>query len=154
MGGKGSGGARVGSGPKRRTPDANWLNGNPGKRGPRAVPRPTPSATGDVAVARPKDLQPDEVLIWDELAPLAIGLGSLTPARAFAFGLLCRWIVLERKLAAAPLAAAGPDHRGLIQKVEGGLARFRLHGDGKLAEQAPAADEWDEFDGPTLVKRA
>jgi hypothetical protein len=104
-------------------------------------------------VQPPQALAGEALAVWCDLAPLAIELRSLTPARAYAFGLLCGWIVLERKLAASPLAACGPDHRGLMGKVESGLARFQLHGDGKAAVAVePPADEWAEFDGPVLVK--
>jgi hypothetical protein len=76
----------------------------------------------------------------------------LTPATAYAFSWLCRTLVLERRLAATPLAVGGPDHRGVMQRLEGLMARFRILPDGKpvvIVEQPK--DEWAEFDGPHLV---
>ena len=105
-------------------------------------------------MAPPKELDADGLAVWRELAPHALDQRTLTPATALAFGWLCRTIVLERKLAAAPLAVAGPDHRGMMQRMEAGLARFRLTPDGKppvVVEQPK--DEWAEFDTPlSLVK--
>ena len=54
----------------------------------------------------------------------------------------------HRELRAHPLLA---QHRGMMQRVEVGLARFRLAPAGKeLAPAAPAIDEWSDFDEPTL----
>lgn len=155
MGGKGSGGARPNSGPKRRDPNAAWLAGSK-KRGPSGVVRPQTPLDGAVeAVQRPKDMSADDAAVWDELAPFALAQGTLKPCFAMAFADLCGLIVLERKLRAAPLAVAGPDHRGMLQRVEAGRARFRLVPDGKpvVSDEAPK-DEWAEFDGPTLVRHA
>lgn len=155
MGGKGSGGARLGTGPKRRDQNASWLAGGK-KPGPRGVVRPPAAAEGELAaVERPKVMPADDAAVWDELAPLALLQGTLKPCYAMAFADLCALIVLERKLRIAPLAVAGPDHRGMLQRVEAGRARFRLIPDGKpvVSDEAPK-DEWAEFDGPTLVKHA
>jgi hypothetical protein len=119
-----------------------------------AKPESDPQPLG--AVVRPKGLSDEDKAVWDELAPLAMELGTLTPATAMAFADLCGYIVLERKLRAAPLAVAGPDHRGMMARVEVARARFRLTGDGKLptAQETPK-DEWADFDAPlALVKRA
>jgi len=154
MGGKGSGGARPNSGPKRRDPQASWLAGG-AKRGPRALAAASSSESSLGAVKRPKGLSDEDKAVWDELAPLALEQKTLTVTTAMAFADLCGYIVLERKLRAAPLAVAGPDHRGMMQRVEAGRARFRLIPDGKpvvVVEQPK--DEWAEFDGPTLVKNA
>lgn len=150
-----SGGARVGAGRPRRDPAASWLAGG-SKRGPRGVVRPPVVVEGDApTVERPRGLSVEDAAMWDELAPFALALGTLKPCYAMAFADLCGLIVLERKLRAAPLAVAGPDHRGMLQRVEAGRARFRLIPDGKpvVSDDAPK-DEWAEFDGPTLVKGA
>jgi hypothetical protein len=111
-----SGGARPGSGQKRRDPKASWLAGS---------------------VVKP--------------APHAIAERTLEPRTVVAFLLLCQNIVLERKLATAPLTCAGPDHRGLLARVEVGMARFRLAPDGKPVVGEEPKDEWAEFDGLTVV---
>ena len=148
MGGKGSGGARPNSGPKRRDPKAAWLTGS--KRRPRAVPDATAAQVGDVKP--PTYLDADELAVWKELAPFALAEKTLTPATAMAFSTLCRNIVILRKLEAAPLTCAGPDHRGMLARVEMGWARFRLLPDGKpvIGDESPA-DEWAEFDAPLTV---
>ena len=96
-------------------------------------------------------------LVWTELAPKAIEKGTLTPATAAAFALLCQNVALERQMRAAELGAGvgGPDHRGMIRLVELGLERFGLNANGKPAVvQAPPDDAFSEFEGPVLVKGA
>lgn len=141
-----SGGARPNSGPKRRDPHASWLTGAK-KRGPRAIVPSLAPEGPEAVVSRPKGLEDDVRLVWDELAPLALEQRTLTTATAMAFADLCAYIVLERKLRAAPLAVAGADHRGMIARVEVGRARFRLVPDGKpvVATEAPK-DGFEEFD--------
>ncbi len=61
------------------------LRGNPGKRKPNAQePRPP---TGDVI--KPADLSAAAAAVWDELAPVARAMGTLTPADIRPFGTLC-----------------------------------------------------------------
>lgn len=154
MGGKGSGGARRGTGPKRRDPKAAWLSGDTVRRGPRPV-RPVAPSGAVVRVDPPNHLDEEGLAVWKELAPHALELGTLTPATAMAFGDLCRAIVFERKLAMSVLAAAGADHRGMMARVEAGRARFRLIPDGKpVVAVAQPEDAFAEFDGPQLVKHA
>lgn len=143
-----SGGARPNSGPKRRDPAAAWLTG--AKRGPKPVSQGSDATVG--AVAAPKYLDADEVAIWRELAPFALVERTLTAGTAMAFATLCRNIVILRKLEAAPLTCAGPDHRGMLTRVEAGWVRFRLMPDGKpvVGEEKPQ-DEWSEFDRPLTV---
>jgi hypothetical protein len=106
------------------------------------------------AVTQPSGLDKDVRDVWEELAPLALEQRTLTASTAMAFADLCAYIVLERKLRAAPLAVAGPDHRGMIARVDLGRARFRLVPDGKpvIAPEQPK-DEFAEFDGPQLVQK-
>lgn len=154
MGGNGSGGARQNTGPKRRDPAGAWLTGGR-KRGPRGVVRPPVDAEAVVSdVVRPKGMPVDDAAVWDELAPFAIEQGTLKPCYVMAFADLCALIVLERRLRLSPLGCAGPDHRGLLQRVDAGRARFRLVPDGKPAAVEEPKDEWAEFDGPKLVKQA
>lgn len=152
MGGKGSGGARPNSGPKRRSDKAAFVAGA----------GPAPASTGAASpaggpLACPVSLPPADALVWAELAPLAHGRGTLTVDMAPAFTLLCAQVAAERALRLSPLHAWGPDHRGVVRLVELGMARFRIQPDGKPAE-APAKpmDPFAQFDqGPQLVaKRA
>lgn len=147
-----SGGARVGAGRPRRDPTAKWLSGA-GTRPQGLVARPVEPSGVAVDVPCPVGMQADEASVWRELAPHATAEGTLTPRTVMAFGWLCRNVVMERKLAASPLGAAGPDHRGMMQRVEAGLARFRLTPDGKPVVQTDAKDEWSEFDQPMQVIR-
>ena len=150
-----SGGARIGAGRPRKAPLVRWLGGR-GKGGARVgAGRPrkaTAAVLPDGAVTCPKGLEADAAAVWDELATHALAERTLTVRTAAAFVWLCRLVVLERKLAAAPLAQAGPDHRGVMQRVEMALARFRLIPDGKpvLVVEQPQ-DEWSEFDRPLTV---
>jgi hypothetical protein len=86
------------------------------------------------------------------LAPLALEQRTLTPATAYAFAWLCRTIVIERKLSESERKVAGADHRGMMQRMEAGLAPFRLTPDGKspVVLKGPK-DEFAEFDGPQSV---
>jgi hypothetical protein len=145
MGGKGSGGARVGAGKKRRDPQGSWLSG----RGP----RPETALAVAVDVPVPSTMAADEAAVWSELAPHATAEGTLTPRTAAAFRTLCRVIVLERRLSEGEKTCAGPDHRGMLQRVETGMARFRLTPDGRPVAVAPVVDEWAEFDQPLSVIR-
>lgn len=122
------------------------------------MPPSVPEGSADVArpaVDCPKGLSGEAKDVWKELSTHAITAGTLTAATAMAFADLCDYIVLERKLRAAPLTVAGPDHRGMMARVEAGRVRFRLLPDGKaVATLEPVKDEWAEFDSPLqLVKR-
>jgi hypothetical protein len=99
----------------------------------------------------PKYVEPEARLIWAELAPLAIAAGTLEQRTAMAFADLCAYIVLERKLRAAPLTCAGPDHRGMMARVDAGRVRFRLIADGKPVQVETVEDEFAEFDQPLTV---
>jgi hypothetical protein len=144
-----SGGARVGAGMKRRDPKAAWLAGE--KPGPKRVPKVT-AVTDDTVVKAPSYLTAEELAVWKDLAPHARAEKTLTDRTVMAFATLCRNIVILRKLEAAPLTCAGPDHRGMLARVEMGWARFRLVPDGKpVIDDAAPIDEWAEFDQPLQV---
>lgn len=136
-----SGGFRPGAGRKPRSATANWLSGH--RRV--AVGAPSPPRPAEAPAVVPVALEESVRAVWEELAPLAITEGTLTARTTRAFVLLCRAIVIEGRLAASPLAA-GPDHRGMLQRVEAGMARFRLTPDGKPVDKAAPADEWAAFD--------
>lgn len=152
-----SGGFRVGAGRPRKAESADWLAGDPGKRGPRALARPGTASRevglGPIApVTRPVELAgtPAEA-VWDRLAPLASAERTLSAATAYAFGWLCKSIAIEQELAVAK--PAGANHRGMMQRVEAGLARFRLTPDGKPAEALQPVDVWSEFDVTALTRK-
>jgi hypothetical protein len=67
--------------------------------------------------------------------------------------MLCRNVVIERKLSVSPLGVAGPDHRGMLARVEGLMLRFGLVPNGKAIATKPAEDEdpFNEFDAPSNV---
>ncbi|HZR23240.1 MAG TPA: hypothetical protein VFA59_06615 [Vicinamibacterales bacterium] len=79
----------------------------------------------------PKELTPDERAVWLQLAPHAFKAQTLTPVTAFAFVVLCRNVVLERRYAGSVTDAGGSNHRGLIQRIDAELARFSLAPMGK-----------------------
>lgn len=197
MGGKGSGGARMGAGRKRKTLQEQRLTGtvsrSPEQAGASATAAPpvaaeTPAIVetetqdgpvvsiplpGGGVVTRPNRLNEAEVDIWNELAPLAVKAGTLVPETSFAFCDLVELVVLrqrmkdelsalderdgkrgyydltistEQGLKAHPLIT---QYRSMMQRVEAGLARFRLAPFGKeiLPSGASAPkDDFGEFD--------
>jgi hypothetical protein len=79
---------------------------------------------------------PAELVIWEELAPLAFEARTLTPTTTRAFVLLCRMIVLEAALAKED--AGGSNHRGVVQRVATLMLQFSLAPNGRpLYEAAP-----------------
>lgn len=104
MGGKGSGGRRVGAGRKPKSAREHWLAGDAGKRGLALVERPADGGARkttrgrsrpkepsiDPAVDVPSDLLPGERVFWERLAPLARANGTLTDDTVPGFVLLCQ----------------------------------------------------------------
>lgn len=166
MGGKGSGGARIGAGRKGKTAAQKWLGGNAGKRGSSAKPKPAAVAL----IAAPADLQADQAAVWNELAPHACAARTLTDGTVAAFRDLCEAIVVKRELLAqiqkdgytylkVTIDGAGQEHqevkahpllaqhRGMMQRVEAGMLRFRLSPIGKeLLPAEKPKDDWDDLD--------
>lgn len=141
----GHGGARVGSGRKRKSKEERRLSGNAGHRS-NVVPHPSvPAASTKQAVEldeadAPDDLTLDERHIWMQLAPHAMAKGMLRPEWRLAFKDLCRNIVIMQRLAKSPLDAGGPHHRGMIGAVDRELLRFDLAPCGKrVVDEEPAA---------------
>lgn len=157
MGGKGSGGARIGTGPKPKNAALALVhrsrdNGTRSETGAEAVL----SASG--TVERPVDLPTAQGAIWDRLAPLALQNGTLTPESVPGFTHLCECLwakaVLLAKIEASDWqvdkVTLQLDEKGgglqqvekkasdlitkwqaMLVRVENGLARFRLTADGK-----------------------
>jgi hypothetical protein len=171
MGGKGSGGIRIGAGRPPKDKAAKWLGGNAGKRGGEKK-KPTPEPVE--LILAPADLLEDQAETWNALAPHACAARTLTSSTIAAFRDLCEAICLKRSLydqivrdgfvvgrsvrnedgdvvatdtKAHPLLA---HHRGLMQRVEAGMMRFRLLPMGKPLTEAPKpADPWAELDEPS-----
>lgn len=183
MGGKGSGGRRVGAGRKPKSLAEQALSGWAGKRKPRGQQQ---SDARTAAASLPILPPPDDISDaarrhWLRLAPDAAAHRTLTPHEAFAFQELCEAIVwrdrLKRQIEEDGLTfesrhvehqAAGadreeiiesreikkhpllPDHRGWQQRVEAGMARFKLTPMGKEVVPAEAPkDEWADFEDPS-----
>ena len=145
------GGRRPGSGRKPKTASQRHLDGNAGKRG-RVLPHPSATTSSAAPIEEfdaPDDLTRDERLVWLELAPHAFANRTLTPATALAFKRLCIYVVLERELKAHPGERGGPNHRGLINRVDAALLRFNLSPCGKpiSAEAAKPQSRVDQFMG-------
>lgn len=167
MGGYGSGGMRPGSGPKGKTAARKALEGSRGGRRAAAAVRVE-------LIPPPADLHPEQAAVWNELAPYACEERTLTRQTVRAFRDLCEAIVVKRamlakiqedgltyvkvtvdgsgnehsELKAHPLLS---QHRGMMQRVEAGMLRFRIAPDGKVVS-APVqeADPFDEFDGESV----
>lgn len=119
----------------------------------------------------PEDLPEGQRVVWLELAGHATEQGTLVPATVSAFRHLCAAIVARDQMAeqiqadgltyvkitvdgsgqehselkAHPLIS---QHRGMMQRVEAGLVRFRLSPIGKdMAPPAEPEDPFQEFDG-------
>jgi hypothetical protein len=126
------------------------------------------------AVPMPADLPADQRQVWLELAPHAREARTLTHGTAQAFRDLCEAIVLKRSMLArleadgltylkVTIDGSGQEHtevkahpllaqhRGMMQRVEAGMTRFRLSPIGKeMATSEPEADPFAEFDGDTV----
>lgn len=141
MGGKGSGGRRTGSGRKPLGAYEREITGNAGKRGQLhtlpGAPSPPPPAPVDEFDA-PDDLTLEQRQVWLELAPHAFAERTLTRATALSFRLLCRNVALELALSRSDADRGGPNHRGIIQRIDAELLRFNLSPCGKaLYDKAP-----------------
>lgn len=109
MGGKGSGGRRVGSGRKPKTAREHWLTGDAGKRGLALVERPgdagapkgqrrrgkRPAGSPKVPMIGaageiPEELTPIERVFWERWAPLAKANGTLIDDTVPGFIMLCQ----------------------------------------------------------------
>jgi hypothetical protein len=158
MGGKGSGGMRVGAGRPAKPQADKVLAGT--ARPPAGRP-PEPPEPPIAVVPPPADLTEAQRLLWDQLAPFALEARTLTAATVLAFCDLLEAIVVKRTMQARidkegqvltmvsgkkahPLLG---HHRGMMQRVEVGLARFKLAPIGKELTEGPApVDPFSEFE--------
>lgn len=140
MGGKGSGGRRPGAGRKPKAAHLRALDGGANKRAPKILPTTNRTASSADAIDEfhaPDSLTREQRDVWMSLAPHAFANRTLTRATAYGFELLCRNIVLEQDLARDVELRGGPNHRGLIQRIDAELLRFNLAPCGKpMAEPA------------------
>jgi hypothetical protein len=165
MGGKGSGGARVGSGPKRKSDREARLTGARKRMLVQGVPLPPAPP-----IAQPEGLPADQQAVWAELYPLAVEARTLTAATLGSFRDLVRSIVVRDRILEDINATgwtylkhsvdgAGVEHeelrkhplvsdlRGWEQRVEAGRARFRLAPIGKeIASRPREEDAFSEFE--------
>lgn len=128
-----------------------------------------------VAVAAPDDTTPEQMAVWNNLAPHALAAKTLTAGTAEAFRQLCEAIVIRRGLLASiekrgyesirvttdvtsgeqhietKANALLPRYTAMMQRVEAGMARFKLAPAGKeIAPLEKPKDEWAEFDDPVV----
>lgn len=140
----GWGGARVGAGRKPKDKATAALHGSRAKGIVRfpggAPPPPEPPEEPLEEIAPPRELPKRALPVWRELAPRAQEAGTLTPATATAFALLCKAIILERRLSHG-IGAGSADHRGMMQRVEVGLTRFGLAPIGKPLTKPKEEDD-------------
>lgn len=166
MGGRGSGGARIGAGRKPKDIAVKVLQGTAtvavrkARGGKKAGARDLPAAS---AVEIPGGLSATERKVWRALSPHALASRTLTPATALAFRDLCEAVVMKDEirselrghggyttegkegLKAHPLIA---QYRTILQRVEAGLTRFMLAPLGKptAGDDDKPVDPWAEFD--------
>src|SRR5262245_58675240 len=103
------GGARVGAG---RKPKERPLAALHGHRDRPLVDPPPAVDTPPEPVEPPATVTGLTLKVWLELAPYALAERTLSPKTAAAFELLCRAIVLERKLGRGR-DRGGSNHRGM-----------------------------------------
>jgi hypothetical protein len=167
MGGDGSGGARLGSGRKPKSAHQRYLDGGADKRGTGRPRKPAPLEP----VTMPADLPEAQRVVWLELAPHAITARTLAVQTVAAFRDLCMAIVARDAMQAqiaqdgltylkVSVDGAGVEHseikahplisqhRGMMQRVEAGMVRFRLCPVGKeLSGAEQPVNPFDEFEG-------
>ena len=165
------GGFRVGSGRKPKGAAILSLHGGRVRNG--AQPGASVPNAPVMPVNTPQDLPGAQKAVWDDLAPHALAARTLTDGTAAAFRDLCEAIVLKRMMLTEILAdgltqakvslqmdeAGGglqsvekkahallSQHRGMMQRVEAGLTRFRLAPMGKeIVQPVKAEDPFEEF---------
>jgi phage terminase small subunit len=174
LGGRGSGGSRVGAG--RKPKDAH-LRAIQGGRSRIAIQPEAPTSTAVaplVEVLPPGDLMPDELAVWTREAPLATTERTLTPSTAGAFREFCELEALKNTMLkrirarltmfdVAPASESGKDqaepefyekanpllthYRGAVQRLSAFRKDFKLAPFGKelIAPEQPKSNPIDRF---------
>lgn len=146
-----SGGKRIGAGRKKKPSHLRGIDG--GASHSAAVTVDTAATKASEPFAPPKDLFNEDLMAWEELAPLAFKERTLTESTAFAFGILCRNVVLMRKMYASPLACGGADHRDLIKQVNTGLLSFKLKPNGEALYEPEVQKDQPKMGLARFLKR-
>ncbi len=145
MGGRGSGGQRIGSGRKPKDAHLRSIQGGrsrlPGPGTVAAAPAPSIERFDPPAalflMRGPEGSGPvpnlGALLIWEELAPEAFEAGTLTKRTVAAFAMLCRAVAIERGM-----EIPDADHRGLMQRIGTWMKDFGLAPLGKPIQMAPS----------------
>jgi hypothetical protein len=128
------------------------------------TPERAPAVVTPEDVVATTELLADEQAYWDRWAPLAVSRGLLHDGTRPGFVLLCQWAARADAFWACiqsrgfeqekvTIDGSGAEHReykanslisqwrGLTARVEQGMARFGLTGDGKLPIGASDADQ-------------
>lgn len=187
MGGKGSGGRRVNAGRPRQSEEkgqltgsrrarsrvvanqntGNQTSGNQNAGNQNTTPPPTTPPEPEVQIPQPPgSLSIDELIEWNELAPLAARTGELTEEKKWSLVDLCRDRVrltqLHRDVDKYGTLVTGPNgnlvanpsltrYTTLRQRVDAGMLRFQLAPMGRALPATPPKPEDDgfgEFDDP------
>jgi len=161
MGGRGSGGRRIGAGRKRKGTVIAFMHGSRQRAG--QAPD-APSAV--VQVAPPQDITQDELEVWERHAPDALTAGTLTPSTARSFVRMVCLPEVRYASALATLEAEGwtyqkqtemgkepkvhPEQQRLefwYRRIVDGHREFKLSPFGKaVAEPAKPVDPFAEFE--------
>lgn len=137
MGGKGSGGTRVGAGRKPKGAVMHAIHGTKGAQAAVTAASTAPTAA-EMRVTAP-ELPPSVRRIWDELAGQATAAGTLVPGTMADFVEMCRLRAHTDDLYAAFLKEGYTDfglkleraYRGSVQRLETKMRAFRLAPIGK-----------------------
>ncbi len=159
MGGKGSGGERIGSGRKPKDRKLRVLQGNAGHRALGRAARAT--AESGAMPVRPARLSERECEVWDRLAREAFEAGTLADRTLESFVMLCRLTVqaeemleeiqregrtYENHFGETKINPLVGQHRQMEQRVDALMARFGLAPFGKplpeTSAKKPAANPW------------
>lgn len=140
MGGKGSGGRRLGSGRPKKSDSERFVDGNAGHRG-RVLAHPSapPAAPPPVdEFDAPDTLTMEERMVWLRQAPHAFANRTLTKSSAMAFERYCR-LVVEEGVEAKSSGHGGSNHRGMVKTLNAYELQFQLTPACKpMADAAPA----------------
>lgn len=161
MGGKGSGGGRVGAGRKSKRTSERFPGG---KYGTAPLDAAAPAVTGvaPVVVPMPDSLTPRAQAAWQRNAPLALAQGTLTAESAEGFAELCESIgrleavraeIGDRLMVDGQKNPLLTEERQFLLRVEAGRKCFMLMPIGKPLTKAPEeVDPFAEFDEPADIR--